>query len=318
MALISGGLSTLPDAIIGTLLLLFAGLSLLFNPFILCHNWKTSKNPSRFLFKLLSVLDLITAITCSIVFGYLVLLTETIPTSVMEDSQLDNKPATSTQLLHGIIVVLMVYIPCYVTPTATFIKFCGIRYPLRTITILKVQKILVFMLITPTFLIFYFTIAGIDSLFWSWGLKFTTVLRVGNLNILHMTIILSALPILVQILAMLSSAYIIRYLINSCANRRKERMRVAAKKMILINFGSMVFLMVNLILPLFSHYFLSTDFQENYNILTYTFPIFMCLAFFPCMLSAFNPFVYIFFSPHIVTSRLCCWLKDSPTSLTGS
>ena len=206
MAFLLGGLMTPIDSIIGLIFNIIGFESIVLNTLIIIYLQRRNKTPTNLLFKLLAINDALTSLLCSFIFGYLVLIPEDVPgnTSTL------NKTATTIHVIHYSVYILLVYMSCYITPTAMLVKFAAIRYPFKRVKRFHVVIVLVIMA-TPHIA----SIIGLAIFYpqhiWSWCMKIILIARrSGNVRIF--ITFCRSLICFVQIANIVMSIYVVSYL----------------------------------------------------------------------------------------------------------
>ena len=308
MAIISGGYQTSSDLAIGISFVIFGGVSTILSVMIIIYYRNCFSNPSRFLFRVIAVCDLLISLFIPFVMSYWVLKTEDVPMTFEEAENLNIKDVSVTYRVYTFFVIFLPYTPACITPIAMVIKFIGIQYPLKRISSRNIA-IACCPLIAAQIVIIASIQSRAESVEWSWGLKMTLPTKVFKLEFKYFTLILALLPSLLQVVSLVLSITVLRYLYHLCTYKtgsrlnvktRKKKAKGAMKKILFINFGTLLYVTINISVPMmtFLHYGSNYD-PDSFTLLNFTFPTFLCLTFIPSFLALYDSVVFAIFTPEI-------------------
>ena len=198
MALLSGGWSTFPDILIGCLLLVCCAVSIILNVFVYRFNGRSATSPTTFLYKLLASVDFLSSSICTTYYSYETLRVEKVPQSLNDiTARSVVKDVSPFYIIFGVVAFILVYSHVFVIALITYLRFCKIKYPLKRLYIYHfIFALLIFMILHLSILAFLYS--DTESLKWSWGLKLTINIGAYNLKEYQISLILVALPIIIQ------------------------------------------------------------------------------------------------------------------------
>ena len=311
MALDSKGGGTFPDILITIVLLAFSLIAIFFSILVFRHNYTRKRSPTKVIFMILSSVDFLTGVVVSL------------PIAIMVCMTTESKLSTTTfQKLHGFSGLLLIYYPSYATAVLTFIRFMAIKFLLKTITIPVIMKMLLPCLLYQTIItgvLYFYSGVLYDNI----NTKILTIVEVdGKVEEIWRSLILTSLAILVQAASLTLSAFILQYLFSNNKEGNKENMQsryrrkkslLAAIKILILNFGSILFIIANIAVTVFAEsreLFLikccdpkegtcDTEIQRCHIKI----PIFVSAAILPSFCSALNPLVYVILTPGSVRMK---------------
>ena len=219
MALDSNGGGTFPDILITIILLTFSSISIFFNILVFRHNYTRKRSPTKIIFRILSSVDFLTGVVVSL------------PIAIMVCMTTESKLSTTTfQKLHGFSGLLLIYYPSYATAVLTFIRFMAIKFPLKTITIPVIMKMLLPCLLYQTIItgvLYFYSGVLYDNI----NTKILTIVEVGEkINEIRMSIILTSSAIVVQAVSLILSAFILQYLFSCIKEGNKDNTQSRYRK----------------------------------------------------------------------------------------
>ena len=299
MGFFSGGGFSFPDTLIAIILFVCALVSVTFNTFIIRHNAKSSRmTPPKFLFTSLAVNDLLTALVIPIYVGVKVLQKEE-PIKTVSQVKALSRPATTWEKIHGTIVWVLIYTPCYITGLMTVLRYLVVIKPHFKPSISMLLGVLA-VLVVYQIIVCIAQAVGSNAL-WMWEIKVLFNPSIGVLPEWASFMLLATLAVAIIIVSIILSVLLVRSLhqktFGELSSRQVYNRRISIKVLIL-NLGSIIFTIPNLCGPFMSKY----RHGDDVALWFYVVPGFFIVSFLPSFLSAYNPVVYLLFSHRAATA----------------
>ena len=302
MGLISGGLGTIGDSVTGFVLITIGSVSILLNGFVLEYLRRQTPNPTRTLFKLLAVIDILTSLSCTYVFGYFILKVEEIPTN---ERDLLYEPSTRLEVAHFCVYFILAYLPCCIFPTATVLRYVAIRSPLIAMTNIHTVSMLSIQALPPSVAVVTVVVLSARH-YWHWCYKLI-YWEAGNGFVVITYVAAKSLCCIIQVINVIMTTYVVFYLHKRskrlCRNAANHNMHTASQKsntamtkMLCNSLGSMLYFGSDVTVMLFGHVDMYTEINDCLSSMLGAGMILLIMAL-PCFLSLYNPLIFVIFSP---------------------
>ena len=305
MAVISGGWSTMPDLLLGSFTLISGIVAVILNPVVFLSIKGSDENPTLFTYKILALDDFMTALFGAFPAVYYVLQTEVPPTSFEVLDGYASSNLSPWHWVHAIMFHILALNPIYICNVINLIKLMAVVFPLRKLTINQVRVIVAVMLVANVVLSCFPFFVNSDTVYWDWSLKLCTTANYFNLEGVTSGLVIQGVPTVMQLSGLVYIIVVLTYLVKrpvSDSAARRAKSRSAMKKLVLINIGNFLYVSSSL---LFVYYLqhqreATLTATKQFNLWIFNFLPFLAYILLACITSAYNPAIYIFYSPEIL------------------